>query len=167
MSQKIEKTMRVNLPADQLWAVVNDFGGLHQYSPAIASSPIQGDKKTGLGAKRKCVFHNGNDLLEEIVDYREGQHITVSLSEHGMPLESMVVKMGIKKLDAKSSELSITCDFATKLGPVGWLMGALMIKPMMGGAFQKNMAGWAYFAATGKPVGDKLPSGDALAPVLA
>ncbi len=84
-----------------------------------------------------------------------------------MPIKTMIAQMKIAEVDATTSEISMSMDFVVKGGPFGWLMGALMIRPIMKGAFRKVMTGWAYHSATGEIVEEKLPSDEALSTVLA
>ncbi len=72
MAQHIEQKLLVNISADKLWAVLNDFGGIDRYSPTIQNSPLIGDQNSGLGAKRKCEFYEGGSVVEEIIDCKDG-----------------------------------------------------------------------------------------------
>jgi len=58
-------------------------------------------------------------------------------------------------------------DFVVKFGPLGWLMGNFMMKPMMKRITKDVMKGLAYYVVTGNTVGSKLPSDADLAPALA
>lgn len=157
MTQHINEEMRVNLPAGKVWAVLDDFGGIERYAPTIKRSPILTEKATGLGAKRRCEFYSGGSLREEIVDYRDGQSMTLELSEHGMPVKSMVSTIKVARVDAETSDVSMSLDYVMKGGPLGSILGSLLLRPMMKGAFKKVMTGWVYHAATGTAVDDKIP----------
>jgi hypothetical protein len=60
----------------------------------------------------------------------------------------------------------MSADFVVKGGPLGWLMGQFIMRPVMKGVFKKVMSGMAYYAKTGKLVGEKLPSNEELAPIV-
>lgn len=167
MAHHIEEKVRVNLPATTVWSVLDDFGGIERYAPTIKRSPILTDHPTGLGARRKCEFYAGGSLIEEIVDYKDGRSLTVELTEHGMPVKTMVAKMEVTPVDDDKSEVSMSLDYVVKGGPLGWVLGSLILGPMMKGAFKKVMAGWAYHSATGNVVADKLPPAQELAMVIA
>jgi len=57
----------------------------------------------------------------------------------------------------------MSADFVVKGGPFGWLMGQLLMRPIMKGIFKKVMTGLAYHSSTGELVADKLPSDKQLA----
>lgn len=105
ITKHITEQMRVNLPATKVCSVLDDFGGIERYAPTIKRSPVLTDKTTGLGAKRRCEFYAGGSLIEEIVDYRDGRSLTVELSEHGMPVKSMVTTMAVESVDADTRDL--------------------------------------------------------------
>jgi len=162
MVHHVENTLRVNVPAEKIWEVLNNFSSVEKFATTIKSSPIVGDKNTGLGAKRLCTFNDGTSLIEEIVDYQEGQGFKMELSEFSLPLKSMLAEMKVKKVDANTSDIFMASDFVVKGGPFGWLMGSLLMRPMMKGVFKKLLSGLAYYSATGKEIEGKLPSQDEL-----
>lgn len=167
LTQHIEEKLRVRVSASKLWEILDDFGGIEKYSPTIKTSPIIGDKTSGVGAKRENFFHNGSSMIEEIVEYDDGHRYTMELTEHGMPIKSMIAEMKVESIDAESAEVSMALDFVVKGGPFGWVLGFVMIRPLMRAIFRKQLAGWVYHAATGKLVEDKLPPKDVLPLALA
>jgi hypothetical protein len=58
-------------------------------------------------------------------------------------------------------------DFVVKYGPIGWLMGTMMMKPMMKGITRDVMRGLAFHVVTGNTVGSEMPSAEALAVAVA
>lgn len=166
MAHHVENTVRLTVSAKKVWKVLSDFGGIEKFAPTIDSSPIVNGKHSGLGAKRQCVFYDGSSVVEEIVEYKEGQSITVALSEYSMPLKSATATMKVTSIDARTSDITMSMDFVVKGGPLGWIMGFFMMRPLMKGVFKKMSHGLAYHSATGKSVGNKLPSGQELSLVL-
>jgi Polyketide cyclase / dehydrase and lipid transport len=166
MKHEVEKTLRVNVPADKIWEVLGDFSSVEQYASTIKSSPIVGDIKSGLGARRLNTFLDGTSLIEEITDYHEGKGFKMKLSEYSFPLKYMNSEVGVKSIDEKSCELSMSTDFVVKAGPLGWLMGYFMVRPMMKGVFEKQMSCLAYHSMTGKRIDEELPSSDELAKIM-
>ena len=66
-------------------------------------------------------------------------------------------------IDGATSDASFSVDFVVKYGPVGWLMGALMMKPMMRGVTRDILKGLAFHVTTGNTIGSEMPSAAALA----
>ena len=157
MKHQIEQSIKVNVPAETLWQIMKDFSSVEKYATTIESSPIINDIHSGLGAKRLCTFSDGSSLVEEIIEYNEGQSFKMELSEYSMPLKYMFAEMQVKSIDAKTSELSMSSEFSVKAGILGWFMGAALMCPMMKGVFKKLMTGLAYYAVTGESIAKKLP----------
>ncbi len=166
MAHHTEKTIKVNVPAAKIWQVLEDFSSVVRFATTIKASPIVNDINSGLGAKRLCTFNDGSSLVEEIIDFQEGQGYKMVLSEYSLPLKSMHAEMGVKGIDANSSEIYMSSDFVVKGGPLGWLMGYLVMQPMMKGVFKKLLSGLAYHCVTGKLVGEKLPPNEELAKII-
>jgi len=158
MSHHTEKAIKVNIPAAKIWQVLGDFSSVEKFATTIKTSPIVGDISSGVGAKRLCTFNDGSSLVEEIIDFQEGQGFKMVLSEFSLPLKSMHAEMRVKEIDANTSEIYMAADFVVKAGPLGWLLGHLIMRPVMKGVFKKLLSGLAYHSVTGKPVGEKLPA---------
>ena len=161
MTHHISKSIKVSLPAKKVWEVLNDYGGMEKFVPTVKSSPIVGDKQTGLGAKRKVtIHHDGSSLVEEIIEYDEGRGYKVEVSQQAPPIKRMQAELRVEAVDDESSEIYWGVDFEVKGGPLGWLMGNLMMKPIMKGVIAKAVDGLAYHSATGNLIDSKLPSKD-------
>lgn len=166
MTHHIEQTIKVNVPAAKIWQVMGDFSSVERFATTIKTSPIVNDISSGLGAKRLCTFNDGSSLVEEIIEFQEGQRFKMVLSEFSLPLKSMYAEMRVKEIDANSSELYMSSEFVVKAGPLGWLMGFLVMRPMMKGVFKKLMSGLAYHTVTGERIGETLPPNEELAKIV-
>jgi len=166
MAHHTENSIKVNVSAEKIWQVLQDFSSVERFATTIQSSPIVGDITSGLGAKRLCTFNDGSSLVEEIIEYQEGQGFKMVLSEHSLPLKSMYAEMKVTAIDENSSEIFMSADFVVKAGPLGWLLGQLIMRPVMKGVFKKLMTGLAYHCVTGKLVAEKLPENEELATLI-
>jgi len=77
----------MNVPAEKVWSVLDDFGGVEKFSVGVEHSSIVGEKSAGLGAKRHCIFYDKSSVLEEIIESTKGKSFNVPLSESSMPLK--------------------------------------------------------------------------------
>mgnify|MGYP000039692204 FL=1 len=166
MAHHTENSIKVNVPAEKIWQILADFSSVEKFATTIDSSPIVGDITSGLGAKRLCTFNDGSSLVEEIIDYQEGQGFKMELSEFSIPLKEMQAHMGVKEIDTNSSEIYMSADFVVKGGALGWLLGHLVMRPVMKGVFKKLMSGLAYHCVTGNLVGEKLPANEELTSII-
>lgn len=99
MAHHVEQSMRINLPASKVWAVLSDFGSMERFQDNVLSSPILAGPQSGIGTKRKCNFYDNSSVVEEIVEYQEGQGFKMALSEYAMPLKSLLADMKVVAVD--------------------------------------------------------------------
>ena len=158
MAHHVEDKLRVNLPAQKVWEVLGDFSSIERFSTAVERSPILEGKRSGLGTKRKCDFYDGTSVIEEIIDYQEGKSFKIKVTEYSMPLKSLYAEMKVEGVDANASDISMSMEFVAKGGLFGWFMGYFKMRPMMQRIIKETLTGLAYNSATGKLVGNKLPS---------
>ncbi len=166
MTHHTEKAIHVNVRAEKIWQVLSDFSSVEKFATTIKTSPIVSDISSGLGTKRLCTFNDGSSLVEEITDFQEGKGFKMELSEFTLPLKTMHVQMSVKAIDESSSEIFMSSEFVVKAGPLGWLLGHFIMRPVMKGVFKKLMSGLAYHCITGKLIGEKLPPNEELDKII-
>ena len=158
MAHHVEHKIRANTSAQRVWEVLKDFGSIERSSTSVKRSPILEAIRSGVGTKRKCYFYDGKSVVEEIKEYEEGRRFKMVISEFSMPLKSMFAELKVEEVGENICDISMSMDFVVKGGPLGWLMGFLIMRPVMKIKVLRNeLIGLAYHAATGKVVGDKLP----------
>jgi len=166
MAHHCEKTLKVNVPAEKVWKVLEDYNNIEKFAMTIKTSASANEISSGLGAKRTCTFNDGSSLVEEIIEYQGGQGYKMDISNHSMPLKSMQSEMKVTPIDENSSEIYMSADFVVKGGPLGWVMGQLIMQPVMKSIFKKVMTGLAYHSLTGEIISEKLPTNEELAQII-
>ena len=56
---RVKETIEINAPADQVWAIVGNFGDLGRWHPAIAKTDITSGKAAEVGATRVLTLQDG------------------------------------------------------------------------------------------------------------
>lgn len=113
---RIEKTVDIDRPADEVWKVVGDLGGISSWLPAIAESSF-GD------GVRECSMEGGGLLREEIsARSDEDRSYTYSIVESPMPIEFHEATMSVEPLGDVSRVTWVTeirpDDMAAAMEPV-------------------------------------------------
>lgn len=57
-----------------------------------------------------CTFNDGSCLVEEIIEFQEGEGFKMEFSEFSLPLKSMHSEMRVKKVDANTSDLYMSSE---------------------------------------------------------
>ena len=151
----VKVTREMDSNAATIWRYLDDFGSIYKYHPGVESSEILGKKITGPGAIRQCNFYDGTSIKEKISHYDEGRSYTLELSDYAMPFKSAEAHMEVTPTSADKSKLSISLKFVPKFGPIGWLMGKLLMKPMMTKALKDLTKGLDDHIRTGQFIGSK------------
>jgi uncharacterized protein YndB with AHSA1/START domain len=66
---KVEHSIVIDAPPEQVWEVVSDFNGLPRWLPTIESSRIILGKNREVGAIRELVRANGTKVQEKLIAY--------------------------------------------------------------------------------------------------
>lgn len=101
-------------------------------------------------------------LVETIIEYNDGEGYRMELSDYSFPLKYMFSDISVIPLSETYCEITMSTDFLVKAGPLGWLLGHFVMRPIMKGAFEKVMSGLACYTASGEIIGDTLPTDNTL-----
>ena len=144
---KVTTTRTINASAEDVWASLDDYGGIADWNENLAASRIlPGSAATGLGAKRQCDLKaDGSAYLREtITEYVPGRKLGLVIDETTMPMKGASCLFEVKPKGANRSEIVFTMDFQPPMGPIGWLMLPMM-KPMLRGKMAKALEGNARY----------------------
>jgi hypothetical protein len=71
-------------------------------------------------------------MVEEVIHWDENRGYRIRSSEFApMPLHEMTADINIAPLASGKSKVSWSVDYRVKYGPLGWLMGQVLMKKMM------------------------------------
>ncbi|MEM7285082.1 MAG: SRPBCC family protein [Actinomycetota bacterium] len=125
---KIERT--VNAPREAVWAVLADYPNIADWNGGVNASFAIGDAVQGVGAVRKCELDGNVAMRETVTEWTEGQQMAIAIDQiEKMPVDeaSMTFTLG----DAGDrSTITMSYDYAPKGGPFGFLIAAMMRRPM-------------------------------------
>lgn len=157
----VSVTRTIEASLSDVWAVLDDFGGVARYNPAVETSTIVNGPDTGAGATRACQFYDGGRVEEEIVDYEFESGYTVDFVDIGeMPLKENVVELAVAELTESATKVTMTATFTPKYSPFGWVMGKLMMKSKFRETFEEVLDGLDSYVRTGQGVGEGNESAD-------
>ncbi|MEM8499734.1 MAG: SRPBCC family protein [Pseudomonadota bacterium] len=107
----VEATHTFDLPIDEVWSYLGDFGNTSKWSGSPKEACVQeGD---GIGALRTLTFADGTiivDRLEEQTDYS----YTYSVVSGPLPIESYRATMSVSSLDDSRTEFTWQGKFKAK-----------------------------------------------------
>ena len=69
--------VETNAPADKMWHIVGDMGGIERYMPSLKRSLLLDGKAPGVGAIRACEDRAGKAWSEECIAFEAGRGFAV------------------------------------------------------------------------------------------
>lgn len=113
---RIEKSIDINRPADEVWAVVGDVGAISTWLPAISESSFN-------DGVRECAMEGGGMLREQISNRDDAnRRYEYEITDSPMPLEHHHAWMSVDETGAGSRVTWVTeiapDDMAGAMEPV-------------------------------------------------
>lgn len=146
-------TAEVAASAERVWRAFASFGDIHRFHPHVQISPLLTDQRSGVGAKRRCQFYDGNHVVEEVVGWEDGRAITVDILEGSMPLKKAQARIEIAPLGKEKSEVRFTMRYEPKFGLLGQVMDALLLRSKFRGMLSQVLGSLETHLTTGVNIG--------------
>lgn len=100
---EVKVTREVNVSADAVWAEVEPFSGIENYSP-IAKSVVTGQ---GEGAKRTCRMPDGAQIHEELTVLNSAdKYMEYTILDSPLPISNYTGKVKVRSTGPDSCEIS-------------------------------------------------------------
>ncbi len=149
---KLSSQVRIEAPAEQVWATLADLAAVQDYSTGVAKAYYTSDVREGVGASRHCDLQNPSGWVEErVTDWQAGREMTIEIYESSGPFKSAFARFAVTP-DGQGTTVDFTFDYEVKSGPSEALAKALEK------ANESLLAGLKHYVETGEVVGPELPA---------
>ncbi|HEY3326419.1 MAG TPA: SRPBCC family protein [Novimethylophilus sp.] len=146
----------VGAPKAKVWEVAADIGRVELYHPMVEKSVCTTELQRGRGAARRCDFYDGKGHAEEVVtSWNEGTGFTLAVTRGTMPFKSAEATFTFTESGPEKTLARVTMRYRMKGGPLGTLLGKLMMTPMMKKMLGSVLDGLDVHCRTGKRIGHK------------
>lgn len=147
---EVERSIRIDRPPSEVYAVVNGFGRFNEWSPWVAYDPtaqyaFQGPA-TGVGARMTWSGEKGGGA-QEIVAVRPNEQVTVEL-DFGADGKAVAQHILSADGDGTLARWRFHSDFEGSL-PGRWF--GLMFESMIGPDYEKGLANLKRVVEAGPP----------------
>jgi len=107
---KVHVTDTISAPADTVWQMLYDFGGLEKLLPdMIETCVVEG---AGLGATRDIVLKDGGSAFETMSRLDEaGKNFDYTLDRSTLPLENYVATVKVSDADGGNCQIDWSSQF--------------------------------------------------------
>lgn len=103
---RVKETIEINAPADQVWAIVGNFGDLGRWHPAIAKTDITSGKAAEVGATRVLTLQDGGKINETLTA-RDDASMTMKydITESVLPVREYSATLTVQSAGGKTTVL--------------------------------------------------------------
>lgn len=150
---KVVVSRIISAPQQAIWNTWSDFGNIDKFHPAVKTSTIIGSPKDGKGAMRQCEFYDGSSIKERITVHNPLSAIGWMLTTPPGPIKRGDALVELQPRGPSETIATFTLTFTMKMGPVGWLLGNLVVKRVMKKTLNQLLQGLDDHLRTGQRVG--------------
>lgn len=138
----VESTRTISADPATVWPALADYMAIDVIAPEVVKVDVLSENSTGLGAKRRCHFPNGTSLVEEAIKWNEGRGYRAAMLEMGkIPFKTAQAEIRLTPTSDGKTHVYWCIDYQPKFGPLGWLMGATLMKPQLRKVLNGNLTG--------------------------
>ena len=110
-SISVEHDQMIESAAGVVWEKAGDFGGIHVWHPAIASTEVKGDGKTA-GDTRLLTLGDGATLSELLQAYDEStMSMSYAITESPLPIKDYESTLTVEKISDTQSRVKWVSTF--------------------------------------------------------
>ena len=143
----------IPFPAERVWQALADFCHIHYFNPIVETSPLLGERSSGIGASRHCQGPGGLSLVEEVTDWQEGRSYTVAIRKTTMPIQNTTTTMAVRADKADTSIVSLGTSYEPRFGLLGRLLDWIVLRHIMTFGFARILKGLETHLRTGRWIG--------------
>ncbi|MEM7537604.1 MAG: SRPBCC family protein [Chloroflexota bacterium] len=151
----ITREIEINAPKAKVWDVLADFGNISRFNPSVPKSYLTSGQTSGVGMTRHCDLSmmSGASVEERVLEWVDGERMAIEIydGEKMPPMRKAIAYLSVSERNGKTF-VTGTMDYTLKMGPLGRVMDAMMVKPQLGKTWEKLFAGLKHHLETGETV---------------
>lgn len=144
---------RIAAPKEKVWEILANLGDVARFHPFVTRSYYHaGSRLEGVGASRVCEFGPDMAVRETAREWRQGESYILGIEVlKGMkpPIRDFQGHLSVREA-AGGCVARIEMRYEPTLGPLGWIMDRLMIRPRYAKMLPGIAAGLKHYAETGE-----------------
>lgn len=135
--REIQSQVTINQPKDKVWQIISDITAMENYMPGVKEVHLTSDEKSGAGASRHCIFEDGIELSEQVLNWNEGQGYTLQTTAFvKVPMRENVITFALAS-QGENTVVTQSMRYKMKGGlvaPIMEFMATGMMKKAINGA---------------------------------
>jgi len=151
--QSVSASRRIYASPEKIWPLIADVREIAHWHFNLASVDLLTHEATGIGAARRCNFHDGTSVREDVVAADENRKLRVELSEFSVPMKHLELEIALQDKSGGVTEVVMTLRYVMKFGSLGKVLGATAVRKQLTVVVGKLLAGLDHHVTTGQDVG--------------
>jgi uncharacterized protein YndB with AHSA1/START domain len=128
---KIERT--VQAPRSSVWAVLADYPNIADWNDGVINSHVIGDATEGVGAQRQIELDGSVAMRETVTEWTPEEKMAVAIDQiEKMPVAKATMTFTLSD-GGDTTPMTMSYDYEPKGGPFGFVVAAMMGRPMRKG----------------------------------
>jgi ligand-binding SRPBCC domain-containing protein len=123
----LEERVEINAPAQLVWDVLADFGGVENWAPYMRRSQLIGEQDTGIGMRRGMRHAWGFRFEEVVTQWHESKGFAFDVLKAPFPMRD-VKEVWVLAPENGHTAVETQVRYGTHLGPLGALVDWLLVR---------------------------------------
>lgn len=154
---RVKVSRTIHASPNTVWEIISDYKNISKFHPFLTHITPTGEIENGPGAIRQCHLKDGKTQTEEVIAWEEGRSIT-QRSVDAPLMRHITGQMIIDRLDEALCRVTIDTRFVMKYGPLGWILGTLVMAPALHHVLGQVLKGLQRYVETGEEIGPSAAS---------
>jgi ligand-binding SRPBCC domain-containing protein len=123
----LEERVEIEAPAELVWEVLADFGGVQNWAPYMRRSHLIGEQDTGIGMRRGMRHAWGFRFEEVVTQWHESKGFAFDVLKAPFPMRD-VKEVWVLAPENGHTAVETQVRYGTHLGPLGALVDWLLVR---------------------------------------
>ncbi len=129
---QITRTIDIDAPVDAVWKTLAKLDDVQRFITSVTRSVYNTAQKEGIGASRTCDVDGFGTVVEEMVEWKDGEGFSFTIEGGPKMIKSAVSKWRLERKSAFQTTLHVTSTIEVRYGALGTLMEKLALGPKLG-----------------------------------
>ena len=144
--EPIKTSLIIDAPRSAVWVALSDLEATRHWNPNVDHVECLTEKRTGLGARRRCFMHPSGWMTETVSEWEEGR--VIAFTVHDAP----PLKFGVGRFrlidHGDGTLLESAFTYEVKLGPLGPVIDRLLVQNQLKSAWESSLRGLRNYVET-------------------
>jgi len=141
----LEERVEIKAPAQLVWDVLADFGGVENWAPYMRRSNLIGEQSTGIGMRRGMRHAWGFRFEEVVTQWHESKGFAFDVLKAPFPMRD-VKEVWVLASENGHTAVETQVRYGTHLGPLGALVDWLLVRFVVRREMRAGLGGLKEYA---------------------